>query len=223
MRMKEAPVPVDAAFPSQSGTKTYAQWHRVLGHTPVDVIKQMASKNLVKGLVIDLSDQSVPHCAVCYADKQTAESFPHESLTVYTAPGHLVVSDVWGPSPEESIFGEHFLLTFTDVYSRYSFVYFLKTKGQVADVFEEFAEFMENVANARLKRFRADNEGEFTSNRMRAFCRKKGIKLELTAPYSPSQNGIAERLNRTPAGEGPCNDARAQSPSHAVGRGRHTL
>ncbi len=116
------------------------------------------------------------HTAPCATRTSRPPSHsPQESLTVYTAPGHLVVSDVWGPSPEESIFGERFLLTFTDVYSRYSFVYFLKTKGQVADVFEEFAEFMENVANARLKRFRADNGGEFTSNRMRAFCRKKGI------------------------------------------------
>jgi len=44
---------------------------------------------------------------------------------------------------------------------------------------------------------RLDNGGEFTSNEFNKICKKAGIKRELTSPYNPQQNGVAERKNRT--------------------------
>lgn len=44
---------------------------------------------------------------------------------------------------------------------------------------------------------RSDNGGEFTSNDFNDFCKEAGIKRELTTPYNPQQNGVAERKNRT--------------------------
>lgn len=49
----------------------------------------------------------------------------------------------------------------------------------------------------KISRFRSDNGGEYTSKAMRSFCASKGIKMELTVPYTPEQNGICERMNRT--------------------------
>ena len=34
-------------------------------------------------------------------------------------------------------------------------------------------------------------------DKLLAWCRSEGIQLQLTAPYSPSQNGVAEQMNRT--------------------------
>lgn len=44
---------------------------------------------------------------------------------------------------------------------------------------------------------RTDSGGEFTSHEFQEYCEKQGIKRHLTAPYSPQQNGVVERRNRT--------------------------
>nr|GEW44664.1 zinc finger, CCHC-type [Tanacetum cinerariifolium] len=44
---------------------------------------------------------------------------------------------------------------------------------------------------------RTDRGGEFTSNEFTQYCKENGIARQLTAPYSPQQNGIVERRNRT--------------------------
>ena len=44
---------------------------------------------------------------------------------------------------------------------------------------------------------RADNRKELINDEIIKFCREEGITIKSTAPYSPSQNGIAERFNRT--------------------------
>jgi len=49
----------------------------------------------------------------------------------------------------------------------------------------------------KVSRLRCDNSGENTSNNIKEFCVQKGIQTELTIPYTPEQNGHAERMNRT--------------------------
>jgi hypothetical protein len=44
---------------------------------------------------------------------------------------------------------------------------------------------------------RTDRCGEFTTANLNAFCAELGVRHELTAPYSPQQNGVVERLNQT--------------------------
>ena len=42
-----------------------------------------------------------------------------------------------------------------------------------------------------------DRGTEFLNDELREWCQSEGVHFELTAPYSPSQNGVAERMNRT--------------------------
>ena len=44
---------------------------------------------------------------------------------------------------------------------------------------------------------RTNNGTEYESNKFHDYCREAGIKREITTPYTPKQNGVAERKNRT--------------------------
>ena len=56
---------------------------------------------------------------------------------------------------------------------------------------------MENQSSRKIRALRLDNGGEYISGEFNDFCRKAGIKSELTVPYNPQQNGVAERKNKT--------------------------
>ena len=42
-----------------------------------------------------------------------------------------------------------------------------------------------------------DRDTEFLNESLHSWCHSQGMELQLTAPYSPSQNAVAERMNRT--------------------------
>ena len=48
-----------------------------------------------------------------------------------------------------------------------------------------------------LRGIQIDRGTEFMNNKLKEWCNEHGIEIRLTAPYSPSQNGIVERMNRT--------------------------
>jgi transposase InsO family protein len=84
-------------------------------------------------------------------------------------------------------------VSFIDDYSRKTWVYFLKSKDEVIGKFKEFKDLVENLSERKIKILRSDNGREYTSNEFGSFCRDAGIKRELTTPYNPQQNGVAER------------------------------
>ncbi|KAL0421153.1 UNVERIFIED_CONTAM: putative mitochondrial protein [Sesamum latifolium] len=47
------------------------------------------------------------------------------------------------------------------------------------------------------KCLRTDNDKEYTSNEFNNFCADLGISYQLTTSYSPQQNGVSEKKNRT--------------------------
>ena len=63
--------------------------------------------------------------------------------------------------------------------------------------FKEFNPLVENLSEKKIKILRSYNGGEFTSNEFNDYCKEAGIKRELTIPYNPHQNGVAERKNRS--------------------------
>jgi transposase InsO family protein len=108
----------------------------------------------------------------------------------------LVHSDVCGLMPSTSLSRYVYYISFIDDYSRKTWVYFLKSKDEVLGKFKEFKALVENLSERKIKKLRSDNGGEYTSNEFGSFCRNVGIKMELTTPYNPQQNGVAERKNR---------------------------
>src|SRR5688572_12212394 len=57
--------------------------------------------------------------------------------------------------------------------------------------------FNQSLSGCRPSYMRFDNGRELINEKLINFAREEGITIEPTAPYSPSQNGVAERFNRT--------------------------
>ena len=99
--------------------------------------------------------------------------------------------------PSTYLSGYEYYVTFIDDYSRKTWIHFLKNKSEVFGKFKEFKSFIENQSEKRIKTLGSDNGGEYTSKEFEVVYKEAGMKRELTIPYNPQQNGVAERKNRT--------------------------
>lgn len=64
-------------------------------------------------------------------------------------------------------------------------------------MFKKFKVMVEKATDKHVKAVRSNRGGEYTSTAFMKYCEEKGIRRFLTAPYSPQQNGVAERKNQT--------------------------
>ena len=93
--------------------------------------------------------------------------------------------------------GNRYFTTFIDDYSRYTYVYLMKHKDEVFDKFKLYKSIVENQKEKKIKILRSDRGGEYFSANFTSFFEEHGIIHQRTSPYTPQQNGLAERKNRT--------------------------
>ncbi|CAI7789106.1 unnamed protein product [Closterium sp. NIES-53] len=176
-------------------------WHHRLGHPSLPRLRGMASRVLVSGLpgsLPPLPPGPAPTCVPCVEGRQRAA--PHSSSFPPTeAPLQTLHMDVWGPARVRGQGHERYFLLVVHDYSRYTTVFPLRSKCDVTEVLIDW------IRAARLQlresfgsdfpvlRLHSDRGGEFSSTRLGAFCRARGIRKTFTLPASPQQNGIAER------------------------------
>ena len=168
-------------------------WHQRLAHVNIKLRQLTKAAN---GIEIPL-DGTQTFCDACIQGKM--HRLPHPPLNTIksTEKLQLVYTDVCGRMQTQSFGGSLYFITFVDDYSRYSHTYFMKHKSEALDKFKEFKAIFENESGTKIKALRADRGGEYMSQDFLAYLRQYGIKSESTAAYSPQQNGVAERLNRT--------------------------
>jgi transposase InsO family protein len=75
--------------------------------------------------------------------------------------------------------------------------YILKVKREVFNKFKAYKALVENQIGIQIKTLQFDNGGEFVSIKFDNFLHECGIQQQTNAPYTPQQNGVAERANRT--------------------------
>jgi hypothetical protein len=105
--------------------------------------------------------------------------------------------DVCGPLPTPSMGGNLYVATFLDDFTGYSEVAILASKADVGDAVKATLTTWETQCNAKVKIVRSDNGTEYVNKALSTYFTSKGIIHETSAPYTPEQNGAAERLNRT--------------------------
>jgi hypothetical protein len=168
-------------------------WHQRLGHMSEKGLKVMHSL----GKLPKLKSVNIDFCENCIFGKQKRVSFKTGGRTLRNEKLELVHTDVWGPAAVSSIGGKSYFVTFIDDHSRKVWVYFLKQKSEVYEVFKKWKAMVENETGLKIKKLRSDNGGEYEDTGFKRFCFENGIRLERTVPGTPQQNGVAERMNRT--------------------------
>jgi len=113
------------------------------------------------------------------------------------APLDLIHSDLCEMNGLLTRGGKRYFMTLIDDATRYCYIYLLKTKDKAFHYFKIFKAEVENQIERKIKRLRDDRGGEYISNEFSQFCAEHGIIHEVTPPYSPQSNGVAERKNRT--------------------------
>jgi len=73
----------------------------------------------------------------------------------------------------------------------------LKKKDEVFPWFQHFKALIENQSRKKIKILRTNNGTEYESNEFQDYCREVDIKKETTTPYTPKQNGLPEKKNRS--------------------------
>jgi transposase InsO family protein len=112
-------------------------------------------------------------------------------------PLELLHMDLFGPIAYISIDESKYCLVVVDDYSRFTWVFFLQEKSQIQETLKRFLKQAQSEFGLRIKKIRSDNGMEFKNSQIEGFLEEEGIKHEFSSPYTPQQNGVVERKNRT--------------------------
>ncbi|KAL4278845.1 hypothetical protein GQ457_03G040090 [Hibiscus cannabinus] len=170
-------------------------WHLRYAHLGFSGLKLLSKAKMVNGLPeINLPIQL---CEACIKGKQHRQRFEVGKSWRARRPLEIVHTDIAGPFDIPSLGGNRYYLTFIDDYSRKCWVYALKEKSEALAKFKEFKAMAEKQSDQFIKILRSDRGSEYTKNLFEDFCKEHGIIHQLTVRYTPQQNGVAERKNRT--------------------------
>jgi hypothetical protein len=118
--------------------------HYRLGHPSFSYMKYLLSKLFLN---LNYSDFK---CETCILAKSNRVSFPI-SLNKSVTPFALVHSDVWGPSPITTVSDIRWFVTFVDDCTRMTWLYLLKCKYEVFDVFRMVHAMVHNQFSTKIR------------------------------------------------------------------------
>jgi transposase InsO family protein len=136
-------------------------------------------------------------CRACQAGKQVGVPHHAKNIMTTTRPMEMLHIDLFGPTTYISIGGNKYGIIIVDDYSCFTWVFFLQDKGESQEVLKKFLKRVQNEFDAKVKKIRSDNGTEFKNTQVKDYLDEEGIKHEFLPPYTPQQNGVANRKNRT--------------------------
>ena len=174
-----------------------------MGHMNYEALKTAGktgtSRSPVLGIKLDSTPLDTKSCTGCLASKSkrrtynTSQNHPQRSQF----PIERIHSDLVGLIQTASINGHRFTVTFTCDKTTHMWCFPLKSKDQTLGHFKHFVTEVEAQTGLKIRFFRSDRGGEFMGKEFDTFLADKGIIRETSAPDTPQQNGLAERMNQT--------------------------
>ena len=121
--------------------------HRCLGHISHERAKFLIEKKLIEGVDLEAgSEASV--CESCAWAKNTRKAVSKTCEGERCAAvGDEIHSDLWGPSPIETIGRKKYYISFTDDYSCYTSVYFLQGKDKACEFYRIYKAWLSTQYN----------------------------------------------------------------------------
>ncbi|CAI7794355.1 unnamed protein product [Closterium sp. NIES-53] len=180
-----------------SATKSTPDWlHVRLAHVSVDTIKSLAKHAVSTGLDITSSTRADPPCVSCVGGKLARHTFPDKGSDAEEALA-VVHIDLCGPFRVAAKDGSLYFMLLKDRHTRFLWVMPVAKKSDVLREFQKWLVLVERKAKKSVLMLRSDRGGEFLGKEFTDFVDGKGIVHNLTCPYTPQQNGMAEREMRT--------------------------
>ena len=155
----------------------------------------MGSKKVAVG--IPLISDTPAICNSCLEGKHFRQKKSKIATGRAERPLQLVHLDLCGPPFPPSLGGSQYFVMFTDDFSRYTWIFFMRNKSETFAYFKKFKADVELAFKCSIEAFRSDRGGEFLSGVFADFLQESWIHRELLQALTPHQNGVSERKNRT--------------------------
>ncbi|GJX27048.1 ribonuclease H-like domain-containing protein [Tanacetum coccineum] len=185
-----------ACLIAKATTDESNKWHRRLGHVNFKNLNKLVKGNLVRGLPSKIF-QNDHTCVACQKGKQHKASCKAKAVSSISQTLQLLHMDLFGPTSVRSLNHKTYCLVITDDFSRFSWVFFLRTKDETSAILKDFIRQIENQLNQKVKTIRSDNGTEFKNKDIIEFCGSNGDKRDTVMPELQKPNmKVAERKNR---------------------------
>jgi transposase InsO family protein len=163
------------------------KWHVRLGHASLARIRTAVNDPSINGAII---------CDACLAGKMTRAPFSSH-FTPTTGALEVVHGDLVGPITPATNGGCRYFLTLVDQHTGYIHISILKEKSDAVNEFVKFKNKFEKQTDRKMKKLITDGGGEFCNKELGELLELEGIQHNVSPPYTPQHNGMAERANRT--------------------------
>ncbi|GBO02669.1 Retrovirus-related Pol polyprotein from transposon TNT 1-94 [Araneus ventricosus] len=180
---------------SKTKSESMKIWHELFCHINNEYLVKTSKINCVRGLPSLTDDRS--HCIPCKLAKPRRVSFKKTGAVRSKRPLKLLHMDLCGSMPALSLGGNKYFFTIIDDYSRKVTVFPINRKSDVFQTFLKFQRRAERFLGRKIVSVKNDGGLEFCDKDLDNFLEQQGINHEKTNPYTPEQNGVAERFNLT--------------------------
>jgi len=159
-------------------------WHRRLAHFNITKIKDRLPNILINEKCKVCSESKLRNFPYYLSENKTKDIFEliHMDTVQYL---------------DESLYGNKYFFSIMDDYSRYGWVFCVKSKVDIYPTFIKWYNIVKNVFNKTIKYIKTDNGGEFNNYQFNLFCENNGIIKLNSIEYNPQENGKAERFQET--------------------------
>ncbi|GFT78894.1 retrovirus-related Pol polyprotein from transposon TNT 1-94 [Trichonephila clavipes] len=168
-------------------------WHERLCHKNKAHVKDILSKYQIKS---DVKDRKM-YDGCCYG-KQCRRPFGTRKQRA-TTPREFINIDVCGPLQQQSLGGAKFYVCFKDDSKNTVGYFVMQSKSEVSKCLETFLNEAKNAEHIEhmVKEVLSDSGREVINSTVKSILEKFGTSSRMLMPYTPQQNGAAERENRT--------------------------